>query len=150
MDAGPKAGGVADQPWDQDGSTTEALQTLVGLFGESALDDEVMLKRNLDNLLPGPMMRRESHLCVLASRYGVAGDLRSQISDGSSVDAAIRVTTDRLVVETSLDPSACEWVTIAFAGVLGSQVGDAEQLDNPSESSRGTIAYRGGQPWRPG
>jgi hypothetical protein len=109
---------VADQVWDDDGSAAEALRTIVALFGESALDDEVRMKLDLDNLLYGPTLTRERHLCVAAARCGVAADLRTQISDGSSVDAAIRVTAARLV-ETGLVRSASEWVTLAFARALG-------------------------------
>ncbi len=122
-----KAAAIA--PWDPEGFAAEALASVVAAYGREALADEKTLANRLSDRLPEDMLAREQSLLLAASRRGVAMELEEHMSQGIGVDAAVRLTTERLNEREALDPSGCAWATDAFA--LALRLNDPVIADKP-------------------
>src|SRR5579863_1580284 len=110
---------VTSMPWDAQGEAQAALRAIVAdsRYGPAALSNAQTMTNLLKDMLPDAP--RESSVLVAASEAGLAGMLRSSLSQGMDVATACRLASGTFESRTALTPDACNWAVGILASALG-------------------------------
>jgi len=110
---------------DPQGTATSALLGLVRNYGwTAAIEDQALLKANLENLLSEEPRERNLILWAASSTH-LAKELQDLIGQGMSVDLAVQLAATQLASNEPYDLASCFWVTNAFAQAIASEVASA-------------------------